>query len=162
MSNNASNSPQSLLGGMIFGGIFFLAGSFIVLIATDIIHADPSSFNAPRWVVAAAGGVFMLAGMMVAVQGGFGPEGMKTKLYLWIQFFFGMALMVLFTAIPLWIGFGLGEREFNTSTTIGPITNSSSGSDGMGRFVFGGSGVLMIFITIAMAISQLKNIFKIK
>ena len=83
MSNNTSNSSQSLLGGMIFGGIFFLAGSFIVLIATDIIHADPSSFNAPRWVVGAAGGVFMLAGMMVAVQGGFGPDGMKTKLYLW-------------------------------------------------------------------------------
>jgi hypothetical protein len=81
---------------------------------------------------------------------------------LWIQFFFGMALMILFTAIPLWIGFGSGEHEFNTSTTIGPITKSSSGSDGMGRFVFGGSGVLMIFITIAMAISQLKNIFKIK
>ena len=102
----------------------------------------------------------MLAGLMVALQGGFGPEGVKTKFYLWIQFFFGMALMTLFTAIPLWIGFGSGEREFTTSSTLGPITTSGTGSDGMGRFVFGGSGVLMIFITVAMGVSQLKAIFK--
>ncbi len=58
MSNNSSNGPQTFLGSMIFGGIFFLAGSFIVMVSADIIHADPSSFNAPRWVVGAAGGVY--------------------------------------------------------------------------------------------------------
>jgi len=159
MTNNSSNGPQGLLASMAFGGLFFLMGGFIVLIAADIIHTDPSSIHAPRWVLAASGGVFMLAGMMVAIQGSFGPDGMQTKLYQWIQFFFGMALMILFTAIPLWIGFGSGEREFTTSTTVGPITTSGTGSDGMGRFVFGGSGVLMVFITIAMAVSQLQKIF---
>ena len=159
MTNNSSNAPQGMLASMAFGGVFFLMGSFIVMISADIIHVDPSTFNAPRWVVGASGGVFMLVGMMVAIQGSFGPDGMQTKLYLWLQFFFGMALMILFTAIPLWIGFGSGEREFTTSTTVGPITTSGTGSDGMGRFVFGGSGVLMSIITIWMAVSRLRKIF---
>ncbi len=162
MTNNSSNTPQGMLASMAFGGVFFLMGSFIVMISADIIHVDPSTFNAPRWVVGASGGVFMLAGMMVAIQGSFGPDGMQTKLYLWLQFFFGMTLMILFTAIPLWIGFGPGEREFSTSTTIGPITTSGTGSDGMGRFVFGSGGVLMVIITIWMAVSQLRKIFDSK
>lgn len=160
MSNNSSNGPQGLLASMVFGGLFFLAGSFIVLIAADIIHADPSSFNAPRWVVGAAGGVFMLAGILVALHGSFGPGGMQTKLYLWLQFLFGMGLMVLFSSVFLWVGFGPGEREFSSSTTIGPITTSGSGNVSMGRIMFGGGGVLMVFFTIAMAFSQLKAIFK--
>jgi len=159
MSNNSFNGPQGLLGSMVFGGIFFLAGSFVVLIAADIIHADPSSFNAPRWVVGAAGGVFMIAGIMVALQGSFGPEGMQTKLYLWLQFLFGMALMVLFSSVFLWVGFGPGEREFSTTTSLGPVSVSGSGNVSMGRIMFGGGGLLMLFFTIAMAVSQLKNIF---
>ena len=66
MTNNSSNRPQGLLASMAFGGAFFLVGSFIVLLAADVIHAEPGSIHAPRWVLAAAGGVFMLAGMMVA------------------------------------------------------------------------------------------------
>jgi len=160
MSNNSSNGPQSFLGSMAFGGIFFLAGSLIVLIAADIIHADPSSFNAPRWVVGAAGGVFMIAGIMVALQGSFGPGGMQTKLYLWLQFLFGMVLMVLFSSVFIWVGFGPGEREFSSSTSLGPVSVSGSGNMSMGRIMFGGGGIMMVFFTIAMAVSQLKAIFK--
>ncbi len=160
MSNNSSNGPQGLLGSMAFGGIFFLVGSFVVLVAADIIHADPSSIHAPRWVLAAVGGVFMIAGIMAALQGGFGLEGMQTKLYLWLQFLFGMTLMVLFSSVFLWVGFGPGEREFTSSTTIGPITTSGSGNVSMGRIMFGGGGLLMAFFTIVMAVSQLKAIFK--
>ena len=160
MSNKSSNGLQGLLTSMAFGGIFFLMGSFVVLIAADIIHADPSSFNAPRWVVGAAGGVFMLAGIMVTLQGSFGPGGQQTRLFLWLQFFFGLGLMVLFSSIFLWVGFGPGEREFSSSSSIGPITTSGSGNVSMGRIMFGGGGLLMVFFTIAMAVSQLKTIFR--
>ena len=160
MSNNSSNGPQGLLGSMIFGGIFFLVGAFIVLISADIIHADPSSFNAPRWVGGAAGGVFMLAGMMVAIQGSFGPDGMQTKLYLWLQFLFGLAFMILFSSVFLWVGFGPGEREFTSSTSFGPISTSGSGSVSTGRLVFGASGLMMVFFTIVMAISNFRKLLK--
>ena len=53
--SNSPNGPQGLLASMAFGGVFFLMGSFIVLISADIIHVDPSSFNAPRWVVGCSG-----------------------------------------------------------------------------------------------------------
>jgi quinol-cytochrome oxidoreductase complex cytochrome b subunit len=155
---NDNKTPKELLSSMAFGGIFVLVGAFIVLVAADIIHADPSSFNAPRWVVGAAGGTFMLAGMMVAMQGAFGPDGQQTLLYLWLNFFFGLALMLLFSSVFLWVGFGPGEREFSTSTTVGSVTTSGAGSVSMGRLVFGGSGVVMILVTIAMAYSNWKKI----
>lgn len=160
MSNNASQGPESFLGSMVFGGIFFLAGSFIVLLAVDIIHADSGSFNAPRWVIGVAGGAFMLAGTMVALQGAFGPEGMQSKLYLWLQFLLGLAFMLLFASVFLWVGFGEGEREFSTSTTLGPITTSGSGEVSSGRLVFGIGGILMVFFAIWMSYANLKKIFK--
>jgi hypothetical protein len=158
--SNSSNGPQGLLASMAFGGVFFLVGSFIVLISADIIHVDPSSFNAPRWVVGAAGGVFVLAGMMTAMQGGFGPGGQETMLFKWLQFFLGMGFMLLFSSVFLWVGFGPGEREFSSSTSIGPITSSGAGNDWTGRLVFGGGGLLSLLMTIAMGVSQLKAIFK--
>ena len=155
---NQNNGPQGLLGSMAFGGLFFLVGAFVVLLAADVIPSDPSDFNAPRWVVAAAGAVFMLAGAMVALQAAFGPDGEQNLLYLWLQFLLGLAFMLLFTAIPLWIGFGPGEREFSTSASVGPVTTSSGGGASIGRFVFGGSGILMIFATLAMAYANWKKI----
>ncbi len=160
MSNNVSQGQKSLLGGMIFGGVFFLVGSFIVLVAVGVIYADPSSFNAPRWVIGVAGGVFMLAGTMVALQGAFGPEGMQSKLYLSLQFLVGLVFMLLFASIFLWVGFGEGEREFSTSTTLGPTTTSGSGNASLGRFVFGGGGVLMLLFLILVSYINLKKIFK--
>ncbi len=160
MSNNSSNGPQGLLASMAFGGAFFLTGSFIVLVAADIIHTDPSSIHAPRWVLAAVGGVFMIAGMMVAIQGGFGPEGMESKFYLWLQFFFGMSLMCLFSSVSLWVGFGPGEREFTSRASLGPVSVSGSGNVSMGRIMFGAGGIIMVLFTIMMGVSQLKTIFK--
>ena len=157
--SNQNNGPQGQLASMSFGGIFFIFGAFIVLISADVIHdVDPSSFSAPRWVAGAAGGVFMIAGMIAALQGAFGPDGEQSLLYLWLQFFLGLALMILFTAIPLWIGFGSGEREFTTSGSVGPISTSGSGNVSTGRLVFGASGILMIFITLLMAHSSWKKI----
>ena len=160
MTNNSLNSPGGMLAGILFGGIFFLAGSLVVLVAADIIHSDPSSIHAPRWVLAAFGGVFVLVGILVAMQASFGPGGQQTLLYQWLQLFLGLALMTLFSSVFLWVGFGPGEREFSTTTTIGPISTSGTGGEGTGRFIFGGAGVLMVFFTIAMAVSQLRKIFK--
>ncbi len=156
--SNSNNAPQGLLGSMAFGGIFFLVGAFIVMISADIIPVDESSFNAPRWVVGAAGAVFMLAGMMVALQGAFGPDGQQTLLYLWLQLFLGLALMLLFSSVFLWVGFGPGEREFSTSTTIGSVSTSGSGDDGTGRFIFGGAGLFMLLMTFFMAYANWKKI----
>ena len=95
---------------------------------------------------------------MAALQSAFGPDGEQSLLYLWLQFSLGLALMILFAASPLWIGFGHGEREFTTSGSAGLIFASASGNFSTGRLVFGASGILMIFITLLMASSNLKKI----
>ena len=159
MSKNSSQGQLGMLDSMIFGGIFFIMGSLVVLVAADIIHADASSINAPRWVLGAFGGVFMLAGIMIAMQGSFGPSGQQTLLYQWLQFIIGLTFMILFSSVFLWVGFGEGEREFSTSTTLGPITTGGSGDVDTGRFIFGGGGVFMVIITIVSALSQLRKIF---
>jgi len=153
--NNTSMSP---LTGMGFGGIFFLAGAFIVLIAADIIHVDPSSIHAPRWVLGAAGLVFMLAGTMVALQGAFGPNPEESLLYLWLILFIGTAFMLIFSSVFIWVGFGPGERAFSSSVSIGFVSSSGKGSETTGRLIFGGGGLIGLLITFFMARANWKKI----
>ncbi|MCF6277310.1 MAG: hypothetical protein L3J16_00960 [Anaerolineales bacterium] len=162
MTNNPSQGPQGLLAGMAFGGIFFLTGSFVVLAAANIIPTDPSSFNAPRWVVGAIGGTFMFTGMMIAIQGAFGPDGQQTLLYQWLQLFIGLALMTLFSSVFLWIGFGPGVREFSSSSSFGPFTVSGAGNVDTGRLAFGSIGVFMVFFTIVMTVRGIRKIIDLR
>ena len=155
---NQNNGPQGFWSTMGFGALFFLMGAFIVMIATDVIPSDPSDFNAPRWVVGAAGGVFMLAGTMVALQGAFGPQPEQSLLYLWLIFIIGTVFMLLFSSMFLWVGFGPGEREFSSSGSVGPITVSGAGNDITGRLVFGGGGLIALLMTFGMAYSNWKKI----
>ncbi|NOY98746.1 MAG: hypothetical protein GXP40_06020 [Chloroflexi bacterium] len=153
-----SGTPKGTLSSMLFGGIFFLMGSFVVLVAADIIHTDPGSIHAPRWVLAAAGGLFMFAGMTIALQGAFSPGAQQTALYQWLQYFLVLGILVSFSFVFIWIGLGPGEREFSSSSSIGPITVSGSGDDLMGRCMFGGFGLLMGAGTLWYAISRLLRI----
>jgi hypothetical protein len=157
MSETNHNQPGPL-GSMIFGSIFFLVGAFIVLLAADVIHSDPSYFNAPRWVVGAAGAVFMLAGTLVALSGVYGPNPEQSRTYMIFALILGTALMLLFSSIFIWVGFGPGEREFSTSTSVGAVTTTSSGGDSGGRLVFGGSGLFILLMTFFMARANWKKI----
>ena len=155
---NTKNGPKGFLGTMAFGGLFFLVGAFIVLLAADVIHADPSSFNAPRWVVGGAGLVFMLAGTMAALQGAFGPNPEQSLLYLWLLLFIGTAFMLIFSSLFIWVGFGLGERAFSSSTSMGAVTTTSAGNETTGRIIFGGGGLLTLLLTFFMARSNWRKI----
>ena len=54
---------------VLFGMVFLLAGTAIILVSADVIQADPSSFHAPRWVVGCAGGIFAISGLWVSLHG---------------------------------------------------------------------------------------------
>lgn len=64
-------------GALIFGTPFFGMGLFIVLMAADVIEAEPGSLHAPRWVVGLAGGIFLLAGLSLLVHGALGLRAHK-------------------------------------------------------------------------------------
>jgi hypothetical protein len=144
----------SLAIGLVFGGVFALAGAYIVAISFDIIPVDPENFKAPRLVVAAAGMVFFLAGVWVAFQAGLGSMGGDTPFARWAQYILTLAIMVAFVSVFLWAGFAPGERQFQTSTSVGPVTTTGTASEAEGRCIFGGFGVLAGLGVLYYAITQ--------
>lgn len=60
-----SKTGFSVLGAMLFGGIFVATGAAIMLVGLHIIPVNPSSVNAPYWVIVVCGGCFAGGGLMV-------------------------------------------------------------------------------------------------
>jgi hypothetical protein len=148
---------KSFVKQLVFGSIFIFAGAFIFLTAIDVIHAPDENFNAPRWVIAAVGLAFALAGAMVIVKGlesGFGDD----PIYKWISTGMILAFLVFFAAPFNWVAFGPGERSFSGSTSIGPIAvNQSGASDFGGRMAFGIGAILMDILIIYILFRLLRG-----
>jgi len=137
-------------------------GAFFMLAGADVIHLNPDDVHAPLWVIAAAGLVFFLAGMMIIFQGIAGPGAEQIMLYKWLQYFLVLGILASFAAIFIWVGLGTGEREFESSVSIGPLAIIGQGSEFIGRCLFGGFGLLMGFIVLFFAINQPMQILGLK
>lgn len=157
---------SSSMGGAAFTALMgFMSaamGAFFMLAGADVIHLDPESVHAPLWVIAAAGTVFFLAGMMIIFQGIAGPGAEQITLYKWLQYFLVLGMLVSFAAIFIWVGLGPGEREFESSVTLGPVGIIGQGSEFLGRCLFGGFGLVLGFIVIYFAICQPLKILGLK
>ncbi len=113
----------------IGGGIASLVGLFIIAIS---IWGDDAGFHAPRWVVGAAGGTFLLAGLAI-----FGQD---------LPYFSGLIralLLTAFGAVFTWVSFGPGEREFSSSVSIPFLTFTRSASELSGRICFAPGALLL-------------------
>ena len=132
-------------------------GSFIMLTAFDIIPSPPINPENPRILIAAAGLVFFLAGLLTLMGSIFSPEELRLPVLLWIQFLLVLAVMATFSGLFVWTGFGPGERSFQTSTTLGPVTTYGQGNATLGRILFGGFGLLSSLATAWYAYAQTKN-----
>lgn len=115
--------------------IFLLAGWAIVLVAMGVIPAPEESFEAPRWVVGVAGGVFLAGGFMLLLGAGEGviPEPLRQAgLYL-----VALTMVGAFALVFNWVAFGQGERVFSGSFSLFSFT-FSQGSDAFeGQLAFG-------------------------
>lgn len=162
MSESKEGKPlPPWVGGCIVlvMSLFFLGiGLFVMLISFDVIPTPPENFNAPRIVVAAAGLVFALAGMMIFIGGSFSEEEMNRPLLAWVWFLLRLIVMVAFSSVFLWVGFGPGEREFQTTSSFGGVTTTGTGSSSFGRFLFGGAGVLFGAITLWVSFVQFRSL----
>lgn len=139
---------------VLFGGIFMLAGAFIVMISLDVIEVSDENFNAPRWVVAFAGGFFIIAGMLPMLQGLKELSGGEPP---WLRFANQLVtfIFLLLLAIPFnWVAFGSGEREFSSEGSIGPISIIAQGVSG-GRCVFGIAAMLLNILLIYILVQTL-------
>ncbi len=163
---NETNETKPLppwVGGcivLIMSLSFFGMGLFVMLISFDIIPTPPENFNAPRIVVAAAGLVFALAGIMIFIRGSFSEEEMNKPLLAWVWFLLQLAVMSAFSSVFLWVGFGPGEREFQTTSSFGGVTTTGEGSSSFGRFLFGGAGVLFGLITLWVSFAQFRSLIQ--
>jgi len=122
-------------GAWLMAAAFVAMGLMIVAMAADLVHVDPSDMHAPRWVIAAAGMMFVFAGLVIPASQSY-SGGEPT---LWIRLI-GLLIMVCFALVFNWVAFGPGEREFTTSVNGLVVENSG---ETFGRSVFGFFAVLV-------------------
>lgn len=147
-----SSPPDSPIKAFLVALPFVGAGALIMLAAADVIHADPSSFHAPRWVVGMAGFLFFLAGLWILFLGFARGSEAETAVGQWASYIFFVLFLGTFAFIFIWVGFGPGEREFSGSTSVGPVSFGGSGNELVGRILFGGCGLLVGAATLWVAL----------
>jgi hypothetical protein len=118
-----------------------------VVIVISILAAD-ERMEAPRWVAAAAGAVFLLGGLAVingyAVDQGVERPGDRWSLLL------GALICSCFAAIATWIAFGPGERRFRVGGSLPLAWILSPGvTEWLGRAMFGFGAVLVGLVMLA-------------
>ena len=150
MNNDHNQTIILTLMGIIFVG----AGSTIVLLALNVIPVNPESLEAPRWVVGAAGAMFFFLGLLVFAQGIAGPGGEQVILFQWVQYMLTLGALISFSSVFIWAGLGTGERQFQSSGSVGPISFSGQGDDLLGRCMFGGFGLLVAVLTLFYALNR--------
>lgn len=124
--------------GALFGGV----GLCILLVALRIIPTDESKFQAPHWVVGAAGLAFFLVGITLLTNpppGNPESDGRTT----WRTFLLGTAIVGAMAAIFNWVAFGPGPRHFSGGISIPFVAISSRQSEWSGRVAFGIAAGLM-------------------
>ncbi len=108
----------------VIGALAVLAGLWPIMIAFDIVHVPPESIKAPRWVLAAAGGVFILAGCMALLQ------AHKRLLDL-----FAGVLLLVFCALGIWAALFAPADGFSGGLFF--LSNESNVKLGRAMFGFG-------------------------
>ena len=135
---------------LLIGLVAMIAGLAIVAAALGILPAPEQSFHAPHWVVGLAGMAFVFTGTIFLTPlliAGFAPAAQHTaaqkKVINLVQQILGTLLLTCFATVPLWIGFGPGERTFGSSIGFSGLTSHGAGNETAGRAVFAAAGLLI-------------------
>ncbi len=142
MSSTPMDTRQRTAAGVFTCGM----GLFILAIAVGWISSDPQSFHAPRWVVGAAGLIFVCGGLLLLVNQV--DTRAATPLQHLTQFLLAGVLLTLFALILNWIAFFPGEREFGGSFSLFFLTISSGSEALLGRLCFGLGAVFLDAISL--------------
>jgi hypothetical protein len=140
----------SPLGEWLFAAAFMGAGIAILAIAFGWIHVPADKAHAPRWVLVAAGLVFVAGGFVPHAQR-YGPDAWQSRLI-------GAVVLLSLTVICNWVAFGPGPRQFSTS--IGVPSLAASGTDAgetSGRAVFGMFAAGLDLLVIVTAVRWLRS-----
>src|SRR5262245_29841278 len=162
MADRAQPSP---LTATAIGLLFVVVGIVVIVAAFRTTSLGPPDGD-PRWLAAAAGAVFVLAGVAVhigfAVAGGATVEGdlpRDTPFVLRvIQYLIGLGIVGLLTGIFGWIAFGPGTRLFRI-TGLGVL--GLEGDERVGRIAFGIAAVLMGLFLLLLAVIGARRLLQV-
>jgi hypothetical protein len=135
--------------GLIWLGLLvMIAGGGILYIS---LFGSSEGMHAPRWVIAAAGGMFFSAGVLV------GSMDTAFNSFRDQKWFAAIQLLALLT-VPLglmiptnWVAFGPGEREFSVSISIPFLSGYFPNANQiLGRIFFGIPALFMDVIALGV------------
>ena len=125
-ADTSSKRPPAWLAWVVMA-----AGAFIVAGAIDWIPLRLSP-GVPRWVGAAAGFVFILGGVAIALP----PHATRAVNIV------GALMVTALTTVGGWVAFAPGERQFSSSISAGAVAMSGGGNEWVGRIAFGIGAIL--------------------
>ncbi len=134
-----------------------LVGAAIVAVS---VLGNASSFHAPRWVVACAGGSFLFFGGWTAAVDALGFDPARPQETLpssFVQLLVFIPGMLLFAAPFHWIAFGPGPRQFSGSLSIPFLTFRHRSGETAGRAAFGLGAVLIDAMLVAWVVTTLRR-----
>jgi len=159
----ADRTRPSPLTATAIGVLFVTVGIAVIVAAFQSTALGPDAD--PRWLAAAAGAVFVLAGAAFyngyAVAGGAAPDGdlpADTPFVVRaIQYLLGLGIVGLMTAIFGWIAFGPGKRSFRI---IGPALLGLTDEEHVGRAAFGVGTVVMGLFLLLLAVIGARRLLR--
>jgi hypothetical protein len=120
----------------LFGVLALGAGVTILL----LVNFDPSSAQAPLWVVNAAAMTFVLAGLSIFAN----SVGLPL-----ISRLSGAAIAWMLAVPGFWMLFDGQGASCSASVTVGSLSAASGAASGLCRAVFGIGGLITLVVAIA-------------
>jgi hypothetical protein len=140
---------MSPIGEFLFAAVFGAAGLALLSIAIGWIDLPAQSMEAPRWVLGAAGIMFL--------AGGFVPMTIRRGPNAWQSRLIGAVVLLALAAIFNWIAFGPGSRQFTSTFSFGGSTGQRAAvGESSGRMIFGVIAVLIDLLVVAVAIRWMR------
>lgn len=131
-------------------------GLFIMVMS--VADPDDSNFHAPRWIVAAAGALFLLAGLYLVKthaldKGAVNAHGAGHLVFMAVMF-------SLFGMIASWAALGPGERQFSSSVSFLFVTLPAGSDETLGRLCFLPGALIMDTIAAVLWVKLARRVFK--
>jgi len=165
MSETATPAPIPTDKSTIACGVVTAAmGVFLVLQTSGLLGLATRPDDAPAWIGACAGLIFIAGGIAVVLQSL--PFARITRgeisagTPLWVHsLMLALSLTIVggLAAIGAWVAFGPGERHFRF---VGTFIGSGQVDDVLGRLIFGAGTVLTAAIFVVFAVTGLRRVMR--